>query len=126
MKRKRPHRIKKIAKKLFSFGKKVKNTVDVARNPLDYATNSLLERGSQIDTRTEQHGAFKNRRQYYNPLTKRFVKKNTKNGQFMGSNSVRGKKYKHIPIGSSLSKTSKKSSISRKKQNSQRKKKSGE
>ena len=68
----------------------------MVKNPAKATLNTLLKKGSNINTKRNQKGMIKNKVQVYNNKTKRWVVKNTKTGKFERQGSRKAIPYKNI------------------------------
>lgn len=98
MKYRKTPQYKKFIKNIATSLKILQKTRNYTKNPLKETFNLALDRASKIDTTRKNVGQVSNRRQVYNPRTKRYMKINTKTGRIMGMRSKKGVPYKNIRI----------------------------
>ena len=98
MKQKNAPKYKKVLKETASSLLILKKLKNYLKNPLGEALNLSLDRASKMNTKRKNVGQVRNRKQFYNPRIKRYVKMNTKTGKIVGVRSIKGVRYKNIRI----------------------------
>lgn len=114
MKYKKAPKQKKELKKFAKGIKIFQKTKNYIKNPIKESINTGIDKALKMDTSRKSVGMQKNRAQFYNKRTKRFVKFNTKTKKIMGQRSKKGTPYKKIRIISNPKRTSTRSRRSNK------------
>jgi len=96
MKYKKTPKYKKIVKHTSMFLSDTSKLVKLRKNPIKTIFHMLIQKGSNIDTRRKRIGMVKNKDQFYNSRTKRWVVRNRKTGRIERQSSRKGMPYKGI------------------------------
>ena len=87
--------IKKSCDSLSSF----RTVKKIVKNPVKTLINTLIDKGSNINTKRKQKGYYKNRKQILNPKTKRWVVIDTKLNKSLRQGRRKGIPYNNIRKG---------------------------
>lgn len=98
MKYKDASKTKRKIKNLAIFIKNLQKGKNLIKNPIKETINLLIDKASQIDTTRKSYGIQKNRAQFYNPRTKRWVLFDTKRHRIIRQRSLKGIPYKNVKI----------------------------
>lgn len=96
MKYKESPKYKKLIKKISRNLSDTSKIAKLMKYPSKAIFNMLIQKGKNIDTRRKQVGMIKNKDQFYNKRTKRWVVRNRKTGKIERQSSRKGVPYKGI------------------------------